>query len=373
MFITMELLTALYSGETNISNIAPDDRQAIRYVIGQEIFRGTKEKDDDFNAKFITQNGRGDFVAIYSSKLLKDMPLASYSVPFKCGLLNYIVFPEDYHYEEYNMRVCSYLYGFFTELIRNNEKVTHPIVGELIALRFLSNRASEYVNNTFLFKTAKDLLSYNIDPTEAKVYLSCDLPDDLVYDLRFTMLDSLPKRKFPVTIHGINFISNEEHSSFECEGTFENLLAECMHSIQIYNNPARDLMKVVSKVFKMYDTTCTLLFVSYDADVMDPGVAELIDTSIQASLIDEGNKKYLILQVHPTRTNTPKFEDKIEITGNNKLDAYHLLNLNVSVKDWFDAEHKNGIPTTKEEYQKFPMGNPQPMEIPAIISNAFVE
>lgn len=389
MFINEALINAF---ETDKGNASKDEKHAITHVIKKEILQNTENtcyRDIDACDVFIAADNMRGYIAIYVSGSIGEQILCSYNVMFKYGVLHYLVLP--YKYDECNIDSCKYIDYFFQkamEVSNVNQIPGVSIIAQMLFSKFIQKYAGILDRHEMMFRFMKNLIMKGINPyVSIKRYWDpkvTEVSEDEVYELRHDCGKRMPKRKFPITMHSINFITSDDGDCYECEDVFMRLLDLCMSYVSLYTDTGftfESLAKEVSRIFMEDDRICTLLFASHykmsSADerkeILGTCKEALADTSIDARISFDREKKFLVMQVTPLKSNEAAFESKVELTGNDTLDAYHLLNLNTFVKDWFNAENKNGVPTTMEEYQKYPMGNPQPIEIPECICNSFID
>lgn len=65
-------------------------------------------------------------------------------------------------------------------------------------------------------------------------------------------------------------------------------------------------------------------------------------------------------------------DEYIDTINLDEFAPYKLLKFAPKIKSKFDADHKNGIPETIEDYRQHPMGNPVPMIVDEPMRNSFV-
>lgn len=110
-----------------------------------------------------------------------------------------------------------------------------------------------------------------------------------------------------------------------------------------------------------YSNICAIFIIYHDEECSE-GMKEFIN-SISYDHINLGiSENNIVLGMNGTKTYNIALDEYA---------PYNLLSLVPEIKSKFDADHKNGIPKSIDEYKEHPMGNPSPMIVDKPVENAF--
>ena len=170
------------------------------------------------------------------------------------------------------------------------------------------------------------------------------------------------KREYPILIYSL-------HGNHNLITKFENVLGQAMTYIDIMN-PGKSTMTnhLISMMNDAeYEEECVFILSNNNPDDKYRIIENnnLSDAEIHLAEIEE-NKVRITINSHQ---GNPIIMD---IDFDDEMAPYHIMSINPAVKDSFNAKHKNGIPTSIEEYKASPMGNPVPIVVDEPMTNKFI-
>lgn len=312
----------------------------------------------------------GDYMLIGAGNTSE--PLVN-TIPFSHGFIHYGIVPYEYMDDNKNCfditqkEVREFIVGFISNIMHNNKYIYAMGVFALAAniKRYYSdNYDDKYYTEIYpeLFKLYEKLdIYYNIHDYIFNIQLPDENHDIATEIWNVTNLGNA-KREYPILIYSL-------HGSPELMEKFTNNLGKAMCYIDIMN-PGKSTM-TEHLIYMMnnseYEAECVFILSNNNPDDKK-AIAEnnnLADAIIRLEEIEDG--KIRITVVH--RKENPIIMD---IDFDDEMAPYHLMSINPAVKDAFNAKHKNGIPTSIEEYKASPMGNPVPIVVDEPMRNRFI-
>lgn len=332
---------------------------------------------------YIFKCNDGEFIVLTSAKNIKTE--MSGMIPYTDGIIYYGIIPDDWR-KSNNVNIAlgparKFLFTFLQSSImlslsnivatRNTDYVNrlafaaykgaiNRYYDEFSTSEYYDYRTTDILPELFKMQESIDIGYTAIDDSFYKS-MSSDKNIDAASYIWHRLNSTNIKKKYPVLIYSV-------YGESSIIDEFETILGKSMEYLDIMGAGNISMTDHLSRILNDpdYFEFCTILLSNDGGNANKHRENDnLADAVIELTEIDgKINMKV-----------TPKNGNHIvmDIDPNDEMAPYHIMSINPSVKDDFNAINKNGIPKTIEEYQANPMGNPVPIVVEKPMVNDIME